>query len=358
MIDSILVENFQSHKSTLLQLSQGVNVIKGVSHSGKSSIIRAIKWVLFNRPSGTPFKPFFSDEHAETLVAISFNDGKSVNHIRGKKLHTYMVTDGEHTTSLTALGTDVPEEVTTVLNMNEINYLSQHEGYYLLQDSAGAVAKLLNQLVGIDIIDKCFEESSRRITGLNSDIKYTEIDIKTNEEEFKKFVDLEEKERRIEELDVLFNRMVEVKSKVDSIYELKSKIKSLIPTLTEINEFLLVENEFKKIEKLIEKSNSTGGDLQNILFLIGSIKKNKFVLESLSKILPVEEPVKYLYSIEATYNEKLLEVSGIANKVKSIKNSRGEYILYQEEEGKCIAAYEYFLDKQKICPLCEQPFRR
>ena len=44
--------NFQSHKFTSLELADGLNVIVGPSDNGKTSILRAIRWVLFNEPQG------------------------------------------------------------------------------------------------------------------------------------------------------------------------------------------------------------------------------------------------------------------------------------------------------------------
>jgi len=54
-IKRIRIENFQSHKDTELSFSDGLNVIVGPSDQGKSAIIRAIKWVLYNEPRGTDF---------------------------------------------------------------------------------------------------------------------------------------------------------------------------------------------------------------------------------------------------------------------------------------------------------------
>lgn len=57
-IKSIEIENFQSHKYSKLDFSERLNVIVGPSDNGKSAIIRALKWVLFNEPKGTDFITF------------------------------------------------------------------------------------------------------------------------------------------------------------------------------------------------------------------------------------------------------------------------------------------------------------
>jgi len=62
VVEKITIKNFQSHEETELQFSSGVNVIVGSSDSGKSAILRALKWVVQNKPSGTAFFTEGSDE--------------------------------------------------------------------------------------------------------------------------------------------------------------------------------------------------------------------------------------------------------------------------------------------------------
>ncbi|HAA42512.1 MAG TPA: chromosome segregation protein SMC, partial [Ruminiclostridium sp.] len=54
-IEEIIIENFQSHKNTKITFKDGLNVIIGASDHGKSAIIRAIKWVLYNEPRGSDY---------------------------------------------------------------------------------------------------------------------------------------------------------------------------------------------------------------------------------------------------------------------------------------------------------------
>ncbi len=51
MINSLSLKNFKSWKDTLLEFHKGVNAIVGTTDAGKSNVIRAIRWVVFNRPS-------------------------------------------------------------------------------------------------------------------------------------------------------------------------------------------------------------------------------------------------------------------------------------------------------------------
>ena len=147
MLKKVAIKNFQIHKDTVLEFTEGMNVIAGSSDNGKSSIIRAIRWVLMNRPTGFAFHTH--DAKDDTAVCLVFGDNETVTRFKGEKN-----TGGYQykTDTFAALRTDVPPEIGQVLNMEQINIQSQHDPYFLLQDSPGEVAKKLNVVAGLGII--------------------------------------------------------------------------------------------------------------------------------------------------------------------------------------------------------------
>ena len=54
-ITKLTLENFQSHKYTVINFDEGLNSIVGATDSGKTAIFRALKWALYNDPSGDYF---------------------------------------------------------------------------------------------------------------------------------------------------------------------------------------------------------------------------------------------------------------------------------------------------------------
>lgn len=153
MIEQIKIKNFQSHKSTQLKLDPGVNVIVGRSDSGKTSIMRALFWVIENRPLGNAFCSHWAlnikgkqEEHTAVTV---FTNGKKVKRLRTVDENSYKI--GEKL--LGAIGTDVPEEVKQAFNLTEVNIQKQMDSPFLLSESAGEVARFFNRIIRLDIID-------------------------------------------------------------------------------------------------------------------------------------------------------------------------------------------------------------
>ena len=51
-IEVVKLKNIQGHVDSELTFHEGVNVIKGRSHGGKTTVVRGIEWVAKNRPQG------------------------------------------------------------------------------------------------------------------------------------------------------------------------------------------------------------------------------------------------------------------------------------------------------------------
>ena len=118
MLNKIKIENFQSHKKTELDLVPGVNVVVGKSNSGKTAILRALKWLVFNRPLGFRFHSEFTDD--PTFVSIE-DEINEIGMEKDKNGAIYYV--GEQ--SFEKMGTDIPDLAKEALNLTELNFSDQ-----------------------------------------------------------------------------------------------------------------------------------------------------------------------------------------------------------------------------------------
>ena len=86
MIDKLVIKNFQSHKHSVLVFSPRVNAITGTSDVGKTAIIRALKFILQNKPAGDDF---ISDWANEVSVELLIN-GTSIERVKVKS-NSYII---------------------------------------------------------------------------------------------------------------------------------------------------------------------------------------------------------------------------------------------------------------------------
>lgn len=96
-IKRIRIENFQSHKDTELSFSDGLNVIVGPSDQGKSAIIRAIKWVLYNEPRGTDF---IRQGTNSARVTLELSNGYVITRERAPNKNRYTLKDPDGNVSV------------------------------------------------------------------------------------------------------------------------------------------------------------------------------------------------------------------------------------------------------------------
>jgi len=123
-----------------------VNVIVGESDVGKSSIVRAFTWLFTNRPVGNAFLT----HGAKSTKVVLETDDHTITKTKGKGQNKYEI-DGE---VLKAIKQDVPEEIVNALSIKpEVSLMRQMDSPFLLSASSGEVARHLNKVASLQIID-------------------------------------------------------------------------------------------------------------------------------------------------------------------------------------------------------------
>jgi DNA repair exonuclease SbcCD ATPase subunit len=151
MIKHIELINFQGHKSSSLEFSPGVNVILGSSDSGKSSIFRALLWVLTNRPSGSAFRRTSSKL---TSVTVESDKGKVTRKKSDTKNLYAVVETGKDRLVLKAFGQDLPADIHHILPIDTF-FSIQHQAdpHFLLSSNSSEVGKVFNKVARVQLID-------------------------------------------------------------------------------------------------------------------------------------------------------------------------------------------------------------
>ena len=337
-IESITIEQFQSHKKTVLELSKGLNVIWGPSDNGKSSIIRGIKWVVLNRPSGDEFR---RHNTKNTTVTIK-SDNSIIQRIRTDTKNEYKIEN----TIFKALKSAVPEEVSSKLNISEINIQSQHEVYFLVDKSPGQRSKILNEVAGLEIMDKVLKKTNTDIRSINADIKATNKQIledQTNILYFdwvtkadKTLKKLEAYQKEIENKELFHEDICDIIAEIEEYEEIKSEFMSdkcitIIEALSkEEKEIEFVCSEYERIQKTIDQVESLEKYCDSI---------NVIDVSPLEKL---QDKIDFL----------VIKYDRVSQNIKEIKSKEDQYKRQNEaiEKTECMFLAE--LKKYGECPTC------
>lgn len=198
----LLIKGFQRHPNLKIQFSPGITTIIGPTDSGKSAILRALRWLGLNRP---PKGDYINHESEYTSITANV-DGLLVTRVKSRKTTNIYKVDGR---KLSAIGRDVPEEVKDILRLGPLNFQGQHDHSLWFGESAPEVSRQLNQIVDLGVIDETLTKlaSTLRKAKIEQDVVTGQYDEACEEKESLKgcreaeggLVALEHQDRKIEE---------------------------------------------------------------------------------------------------------------------------------------------------------------
>jgi len=338
MITKIAITNFQSHTNTQIELSPGLNILYGDTESGKSAIIRAVNWVLTNRPVGEKFR-----RHDTKSTVVEIYTEKSI--VIRKKTHSinsYKVNGKE----FKALRTQVPEEVLTALCLNGDAVQLQHNIYFLIDISPGQVGQAINKVTGLGITDKVLKFVKGKLRTVSADLeRNNDLLAETN----KDIKDLYWTNKARHELNTLltldkqlnkgYKKYTKVRSIVDQILEKLSELSSLL-SQKQIDELLVLDKDREHIHQ--QEMNYT---YKFDKFLL--VKRNTTLLNNYPHI-----DARFIKKESYEINQRVKYVQNLAHILQSIDKYSKDKVTENKEFLRAQHNVELYLKRLGKCPTC------
>ena len=347
MIKSLSIQNYQSHKKTELSFSSGINVVSGSSNNGKTAILRALNWIFFNRPQGIAFKSNFSDKKETCKVSLIINDIE-ITRERNNSINSYQIGSSLFTT----IGNDVPSEVSSAINISELNVSNQFEKHFLITDSPGEIGRTINKVVQLDSIDTLISNISSKITSTNKELEFKKQDLDKLNTSLEKFKDYDLIENLVKQIIEYDNKVKTAENKVKILSYIVTegvRVEAIIASIE--NKYDGFEEEIKSLEQLWLDYNTNSALISDLKKIVTNIKELDSRIEASEAILnhgvaltKVEENVI-----------KYLATSDVLNKIIYLKQNWDGYFESMKKDEKLIEKEEKeFNDllKEYGCPLC------
>jgi len=346
MISNIEIKNFQNHEHAKLDLDSGVNAIIGQTDSGKSAIVRALRWLVFNRPSGEAFK-----KNGQDSVSVKIETDKGIiERAKTKKKNSYSFGDKEWK----AIGTEIPEEIIRALKLSELNFQTQFEGPFLLNKSAGAVAREINKVANLDKIDSTLANITSVLRKEKAEYTNQKTNLDSAQQEYETLIWVDSAEEFLDEIEKEQNNYLNLSQQIDKIKELVDKRDGLLKAKNKLDIIIIPANlKIDYIETKADAIEKSKVEYEKLLSLVNERKRLLKNKEKLSRtIKPAQEEIKNIESennrIEKLYKkwESLSELFNSYEKEIKIKKELESSIIELEVELKEIMP--------DICPLCGQ----
>lgn len=345
MISLIELRNFQSHRNSKLYFHPGVNVIIGTSDSGKTAIVRGLRWLVWGRPLGSGFQ-----SHWGGATSVNLLTTENINIYREKdKTDYYQVDDME----FRAFGTEVPKEVRDALNLNEVNLQRQLDQPFLISESPGEVAQHFNRVANLDQIDISMKNISSLVKSIDQKVKFYQQEKERLEEELKKYDVLDKMEIDLEILEDLDNRIDQQKRAEDQLSGLLKKEKEIRQQIDDFAILLSLENEVSSIVSDLKTKNTALAETEALKEHIKEIKQVQHNISTLDQLIENEKTVKELLLIKSNLDEALFKSSQLTALKRSIRSTQ---VNINATETKVKELTEKFNTLfPDLCPLCGTP---
>jgi exonuclease SbcC len=347
MIESLEIENFQAHKYSVIEFHPGVNVITGTSDVGKSSILRALRWVIYNRPNGDDFKNWHCKKSDSVMVSVTFNDGYVAK--ERNKTNVYHLEEKD----LEAVRSDIPEELQEITKMVDYNIQTQHQPYFLLQDSPGDVAKHLNKLIGLDVIDRVFKNINSYVMETTKNIGRLNNQRKEIEHELGKLEYLDSFASQLNTLEAEVEQLETNRQRANLLRNIVNQIADLIEAEAEEKEILKLEPICQEFKQLFEGMNETNNIITVLTRILDNFEYTQTKIREVSEILIIEEPIKTIKNMILDYDVMDQKAESLDNFIGAITKTNNKIQEYRSSLKDDVVKYVDLLKENKECPTCK-----
>ncbi len=334
MIEKLQIRNFRAHKRLDIDFSPLVNSIVGQNAVGKSTIIRAIKWVVKNKPAGDSIIKWDADKASVRLIV----DENKITRTRSKDVNTYRLNKEK---SYKAFRNEVPKDIERIVNLSDINFQGQHDAPFWFCETAGEVSRQLNTIVNLEGIDNTLKN-------LTSTLHKSRTTIEVIEDRLHKISSQQDSLVYIKEMD---GELKEVEHLQEEYQENSSKQATLSDILKLVSLHGLQGDRAAGISRDGIIALSRGRLYQKIVIQVENLSKAVKLAKSLLITINKKPPsLSHLESIKKKQVILFNQYSGLKNLVQKIITH--EEIKCQTEED----LKTYKKDMNKVaggrCPLC------
>ncbi|AEV68963.1 AAA family ATPase [Acetivibrio clariflavus] len=372
-IEKVLIENFQSHENTELAFHDGLNVIVGPSDHGKSAVIRAIRWVLYNEPRGSDFVRQGTNF---ARVTLWLSTGFVITRERTPSKNRYILSDEKGNTNIyEGFGNEVPQEIINAHGIpkvvldtdinSSINIGSQLEGPFLISESGAVRAKAIGRLTGLHIIDKAIRDSATDLRRENQTKDRIGKELDEVDEKLKEYQYLDELEEKIELSSKLIENiekhikklslLTDIKYSLEDVNEKYKETLYVLSKLEKIDEFekiiKCIDADFIRLKTLDNLKNRYNSNLMAAKEMERIFSMTKGVNGCISLIEEAEErTVRYEKLQKAGNNLRVLEKERIAveNVLKNTEKIGESDIIINQIREKVIKMSKLVSIKEKL----------
>lgn len=358
----LVLKNIQKHKKLIINFGD-ITAIRGANDNGKSTIIRAIYWILYDKPSGDWMRRILPDGKLATAHAkLYLKDGNVIERVKGDKINRYVLNGVNYDN----YGT-IPEDIQKVLNTPisrfgnknfTCNVFMQDDNSFVVEESPSVKADMINQLTGANIVHRAVKRLNKEKREYTTTLKvYSEeldnakLNLKSlhgTERIIKRFESIEKRRDKLEQSKVLYKRMVDVNKSYCRLRRILRNNKSTVNTFTVDPDILLKKAEIViKMKKELENLEKVYKQIIYLEKIINIYKEMETVtMDELSSKVKIKEDLEDKYGkirqISEKYNKLSHKIGETKKEIKKLQKKLSEF------EGKACVLCGKIMDRESL----------
>ena len=392
MLEYLTLTNIKKHKSLTLNFVDGINVIVGITESGKTAALKGLLWGLKNMSTGVRLV-----NHDANSCAVEIGlDSNVITRSWSKSSNQFKLNDKE----FEAFKTDVPVEIKALVNLEDINIQKRRDMPFMVHAKDTDNAEMFSKMLDLDEINTVITNSNAFVKDGKKDKSEAEVEHTALSKSLEKYKDIDTAKTELDSIfasiDILNVNLTEIQNLkallddyrsnktqlqqwegiADAISELQTlsvaatKLSTLSKSLLELQEWqrrYQVVSENLNIYKDAPKAQAglelLSAPLSQLSELEDSIRTDAKLRDKLTQAEVSAKKFMGLNVAEKSLNAYVKEsvhASNVRNQVKelsSLKRAYNECRNSVEKQKLNLESAEASLKEimPEVCPLCKKP---
>jgi len=353
MLKKLTLVNFRSHKHTVIDFDEGVNIIVGRGQAGKTNIKRALEWLCTNRPRGDKVHSYWCEKGDITRVEVQTTDGYiiAISKTVGDSVEYSLQYPEGRKAQWSKVNAQVPDKILEALNLCELNIQNQLDQPYLITAGTGEISRAVNQAVDLDQADQWVTDINKRKKNNQLTIATLSGQLESAQLQLKEYEHLPAVQEVIE-------KATHVRKALDDCKRESFNLSSMITKINQAMHYCEQLKDLSTIENLLGAAITTQATLNKVWdkqvkveHILNEVEDSQLTLNQLEATKVIDQ----LFTRIGNLSLKHVDLYKRARHCVAVLNIADEFDDIEEKLEDETKKYTDLLDELGVCPMCFTP---
>lgn len=304
-VSFIHLKNYKQHTDLRLDFTRGVNILRGESDVGKSTVLKALRKCLLNVPDrkAASFLSWGAPRGAKTEIFVGIKDnlngtiddddaGETIIHrTMGKTANEYGISypGSNEEIVYSGFGKTVPAEIMEAhgfrlvdmgYGKEALNFIDQFDGFFLISKSPEEIAVALGRLAHTEVIENVRDGIRSDISKNTRLLNETKSYIKEKGTELEKYVFLEDEAQLIVLAESCLDAIEKIEARIEAIEKIERAINQSARKIEGFELLITDKTDYAKAIGLLQKADASMQTHKDIYKIESAIIRSSDRIES------------------------------------------------------------------------------